>query len=313
VWVHAQSAWRYPREIVGTPTAQQTRRQLKAPFPYFGSKRQVADAVWEGLGDVANYVEPFAGSLAVLLANPWRPKVETINDVDCFVVNFWRAVSNDPKRVANFADYPVTEIDLGARHRALVASRDELRAKIAEDATFYDARAAGWWVWGICASVGSNWLQSKGDHAAPSLSSAGTGVHRPDADVHELMARLARRLRHVRILCRDWLDAVNPSITYRNRGLGTQDTTGVFLDPPYEGAGGVYAAPAVRFEDVRRWATEHGTVPNMRIALCAPSDAGEPPAGWSTTTWTPNGGYANRGRGARRREQIWFSPRCLEG
>ncbi|KKM69533.1 hypothetical protein LCGC14_1449830, partial [marine sediment metagenome] len=43
---------------------------LKAPFPWFGGKRRVADKVWERFGDVPNYVEPFAGSLAVLLERP---------------------------------------------------------------------------------------------------------------------------------------------------------------------------------------------------------------------------------------------------
>lgn len=39
---------------------------LKAPFPWFGGKSRVAPQVWERFGDVDNYVEPFAGSLAVL-------------------------------------------------------------------------------------------------------------------------------------------------------------------------------------------------------------------------------------------------------
>jgi site-specific DNA-adenine methylase len=40
---------------------------MQAPFPWFGGKRKVASEVWAALGDVDNYVEPFAGSLAVLL------------------------------------------------------------------------------------------------------------------------------------------------------------------------------------------------------------------------------------------------------
>lgn len=41
---------------------------LAAPFPWFGGKRKVAPEVWAALGDPDNYIEPFAGSLAVLLA-----------------------------------------------------------------------------------------------------------------------------------------------------------------------------------------------------------------------------------------------------
>lgn len=55
---------------------------IKAPFPWFGGKSRAADLVWRALGpDVSNYIEPFAGSLAVLLARPGGAgKIETVND-----------------------------------------------------------------------------------------------------------------------------------------------------------------------------------------------------------------------------------------
>jgi pyrroline-5-carboxylate reductase len=40
---------------------------LAAPFPYFGGKRRAAPIVWRALGDPSGYVEPFAGSVAMLL------------------------------------------------------------------------------------------------------------------------------------------------------------------------------------------------------------------------------------------------------
>lgn len=94
---------------------------LRAPFPWFGGKSRAASIIWERFGDPANYIEPFAGSLAVLLARPTRPRIETVNDLDCNVANFWRAVKADPEAVAKFADWPVNEADLHARHRWLVA------------------------------------------------------------------------------------------------------------------------------------------------------------------------------------------------
>ena len=44
--------------------------RLSAPFPYFGGKRRAAATVWRALGDPSGYVEPFAGSAAILLARP---------------------------------------------------------------------------------------------------------------------------------------------------------------------------------------------------------------------------------------------------
>ena len=104
---------------------------LKAPFPWFGGKSRVADIVWDRFGDVANYVEPFFGSGAVLLARPHPPRIETVNDLDCMVANFWRAVQSDPEAVAQWCDWPVNEADLHARHLWLVqnlpAHRERLR------------------------------------------------------------------------------------------------------------------------------------------------------------------------------------------
>src|ERR1019366_3612543 len=85
---------------------------LKAPMPYFGGKLRVAAEVWRRFGDVMNYIEPFCGSLAVMLARPDEPGIETANDADHFLVNFWRAVKADPDAVAYHADHIVSEADL---------------------------------------------------------------------------------------------------------------------------------------------------------------------------------------------------------
>ena len=78
---------------------------LAAPFPYFGGKRRAAPLVWGALGDPSGYVEPFAGSAAVLLARPafTGRRVETINDADGWLVNTWRAIALHPGDVARHA------------------------------------------------------------------------------------------------------------------------------------------------------------------------------------------------------------------
>lgn len=50
----------------------QGQLKLKAPFPYFGGKSKVAHLVWERLGDVHTFIEPFFGSGAVLLSGGHR-------------------------------------------------------------------------------------------------------------------------------------------------------------------------------------------------------------------------------------------------
>jgi hypothetical protein len=129
---------------------------LKAPFPWFGGKSRVASVVWERFGDVANYVEPFAGSLAVLLGRPGTVGTETVNDLDCFLANFWRSISIDPEATAAACDWPVNEADLHARHLWLV-NQEEFREKMKTDPEYFDPKIAGWWVWGISQWIGSGW------------------------------------------------------------------------------------------------------------------------------------------------------------
>ena len=100
---------------------------MKSPFPWFGGKSRVAVDVWARFGDVPNYVEPFAGSLAVLLGRPHAPKIETVNDLDGYVANFWRAMTKDPEAVAHHADNPVNECDLHARHAWLGHNDSQVR------------------------------------------------------------------------------------------------------------------------------------------------------------------------------------------
>jgi site-specific DNA-adenine methylase len=165
---------------------------IKSPFVWFGGKRRVAAEVWAALGDVDNYVEPFAGSLAVLLGRPHnladgQRRAETTNDADGFLSNFWRAVSKDPAAVAYHADYPVNEVDLFARHLWLVNDgRSALLNGLEADPEFYDAKIAGWWVWGVNAWIGSGWCAGTGPWMAdkgvigklPHLGTAGQGVKR---------------------------------------------------------------------------------------------------------------------------------------
>ena len=79
---------------------------LAAPFPWFGGKSLACTEVWAALGDPENYVEPFAGSAAMLLGREEAGKVETINDADGFVANFWRAIAHDRTSSARVARSP---------------------------------------------------------------------------------------------------------------------------------------------------------------------------------------------------------------
>ena len=158
----------------------------KAPFPYFGGKSKIAGEVWARLGKPTQYVEPFCGSAAMLLANPEPCSLEVVNDMNFYVANFWRCVKYRPIETAIEADYPVSHVDLDARHVWLTNPERvaELRRKLADPEWPGDPRIAGWWVWGQCCWIGSGWCEKEViinagmgvQSQVPHIGNAGRGV-----------------------------------------------------------------------------------------------------------------------------------------
>lgn len=299
---------------------------MKAPFPWFGGKSRAAPEAWAALGDVPNYVEPFAGSLAVLLNRPRVDgrRTETVNDADGLLVNAWRAIAWQPDETARWVDWPVTEADLTARHLWLVNRRAEVSARVQADPEWCDPKVAGWWLWGICSWIGSGWCSGDGpwitDGQTVHLGNAGRGVHRKlphlgnaGRGVHsavDVFVGLTERLRDVRICCGDWSRVVTPSVTTKH------GVTGVLLDPPYpEGwdAEGAYAGGGGVWRDVVEWAEAHGDDPELRIVVCGYEGTWTPPEGWRAVPWKARKGYQAAGNNDRERERLWLSPHCLDG
>ena len=281
--------------------------KIHPPYVWFGGKRKVAPLVWRELGDVSNYIEPFFGGGSVWLLRPHEPKIETINDYDGFVANFWRAVKAEPDAVADAIDWPVNEIDLEARHRWLckMPAKEQFLDRMKIDPDFYSVKRAAWWVWGLNAWIGSGWCggeywpnepgKSKGrgvcDSAnklphlgrsvhrqLPHLGSAGQGVHRQRPDpgnrgVHRPSAAI-----------RDWMQAISDRLRRVRVCCGDwsrictdgatsySKTVGVFLDPPYSGEAGrdnnLYRCEDLTISDrVRQWCIDRTDQDRFRIVL----------------------------------------------
>ncbi|MCL1801247.1 MAG: hypothetical protein FWG25_07810, partial [Promicromonosporaceae bacterium] len=113
--------------------------------------------VWAALGGPKAYVEPFCGSAAVLLARPpfAGRRIETLNDLDGWLVNAWRAIRRDPGAVADAAYGPIAEIDYHARLAWLQERRGpDLVSWLEGDPENHDAKAAGWWLYVMACGIG---------------------------------------------------------------------------------------------------------------------------------------------------------------
>jgi DNA adenine methylase len=289
---------------------------MNSPFPYFGGKRTVAAAVWARLGSPKQYIEPFCGSAAVLLAAPRRAALEVVCDGSGFIANFWRSVKHQPAAVAEWADYPVSHIDLGARHGWLMAQRDRIGAEMQDPDWPGDAKVAGWWLWGQCCWIGSGWCDWFGQ--IPHASDAGRGVQAIGQIPHASNAgrgadalltscgrtawawlhRIADRLERVRVTHGDWSRCLN------NHFGG--DDTAVFLDPPYRSYEALYGKAGAVADAVEAWAraNEH-----LRIALCG-HQGDYALDGWDAVEWS-RGRLTYSGGQTTDRECVWYSPACL--
>ena len=301
--------------------------ELRAPFPWFGGKRDVTEDVWRALGRPKQYIEPFCGSAALLLAAPSPASLEVVGDLNGFIANFWRAVKHQPAEVAHAADYPVSHIDQGARHCWLMEQRERLGDSLQDAMWPGDAQVAGWWLWGQCSWIGSGWCEwdgqiphvgnaGRGVQASgqiPHVSNAGMGVqasgkipHVSDAGMLTSSGRtawvwlhkLATRLERVRIIHGSWDRCLNAH-------YGGADTAFAF-DPPYKAYERLYGAgEKLVASAVEEWCRENA---GYRIALFGHIGDYDLP-GWTQHPWTRKR-LTYSGGETTDKECIWFSPSC---
>ncbi|QOC26059.1 DNA adenine methylase [Microbacterium hominis] len=303
--------------------------QLTAPFPYFGGKRHVAPMVWDLLGDVEAYVEPFAGSAAVLLG---RPEVkghrrEVLNDLDGWITNLWRAIRDRPDEVMSYAGGPVMELDLHARLAWLrERNNGELADWLAGDPEHCDPKAAAWWLSATIGSIGGGtnrgpW-KSDGEYlrktrgakdgicrAIPHLGQGRAGMRVLAADLPALSARM----RNVVITCGDWKRPLSKNLRHYT-------TVGVLLDPPYEDSKRTSDGQEIYQHDsadvsaeVRAWCAKAPR--DWRIVLCGYDDEHDElvDRGWRKLTppKAVSSGYNVTDLNSQR-DRLWVSPACLE-
>lgn len=183
---------------------------MKPPFSYFGGKTRLAPWIAGLLPPHRVYVEPFAGSAAVLFAKSPATQHEIINDVYGEVVNFFRMLRERPE-------------DLELACRLTPYARDEYTATDLEAPELDDLeRARRWWVRSTQAfgsvSARSGWstsIEQNSNNARTVLNRIGR------------FAASADRLSKVTIENRDALEVIDR--------YDAVDGV-IYCDPPYLGS-----------------------------------------------------------------------------
>ena len=177
----------------------------RPPFAYFGGKTRLAGTIAALLPDHEHYIEPFGGSLAVLLAKP-SASAETVNDLDRRLVTFWRVLRDHPDKLARAcALTPHARADYDDAHEPAETDLEQARR-----------------VWVALTQGRSGGLKSTGWRRFTSID------HGPHLSMPAYRRRLpacAARLAHVSLECRPALDII--------RDYGTSSRALLYLDPPY--------------------------------------------------------------------------------
>ena len=291
-------------------------------FPYFGTKRKFADQVWRRFGNPERYIEPFAGSIAVLLRRPELPAgeyAEVIGDLSGKIANTWRAIQADPEAVARHCTWPTIQQDQIARSREMRRWFSKNEEKIKNDPDFFDAKIAGWYVWGQSSTAGAVYGDS--DYHGPTLFQGGVNLRKTKYS-HisfekciklniDILKRISDRIHAIHVHCKPWEKCLSSNLL-TNRG-NIADAA-IFLDPPYklkQRANKIYEneeqsddAAVASYE----WAIANGE--KYKVAYCCHSNDFPLPAGWDCEERE----FIMEDRKNRGEVKDWvmFSPACLK-
>lgn len=289
-------------------------KSMEPPIWWLGGKRIIAPTVWCALGDPDRYIEPFAGSLAVLFARPAEHasdkfRVEIINDSDSLLVNYWRAMERDAEAVVRIARRPPMEQEIvAARRYVLYEEKSWLSDKIKKNIHFCDIEIAGLWLYAHHYWFGSNIT------CYDKLLTKKPSIKMPPQ--LETAIAVKERISGAFICCGDWSRVVSDSY------LPEKKTIGIYFDPPYSNT--------YRFNkkinyyrhddrntpaDVAAWCAANGERKNIRIVLSGLDGEHDMPKSWRKIKWKSAGAmskiYKGVGRANKHREVLWLSPHCL--
>lgn len=189
-------------------------RAKRIAFGWYGGKFSHLDWLLPLLPGCHHYCEPYAGSAAVLLNRPPSP-VETYNDIDGEVVNFFRVLRDQPDELTRLI--ALTPFSREEFHLAIYGDRDGVSPLELARRFYVRARQARTGL-AQTATLG-RWANCIG------TSRAGmSGVVSRWLGGVEGLAEIAERLLRVQIENRPAVDAIK---------LYDSSTTLFYCDPPY--------------------------------------------------------------------------------
>ncbi|WP_237086570.1 DNA adenine methylase [Mycobacteroides abscessus] len=181
--------------------------RVKPPVAYYGAKTSLAPTIVSMLPEHKRYVEPFAGSLAVLLAKP-QSRHEVVNDLDHNLMVFWKVLRDSPIELARVCMLtPHSRVERNIAKHIPSESTDLERARL---------------VWSALVQGRTGTLANTGWRHARSAVDG-----RMLRSYVQRIETVAERIREVSLECRPALEVIEK--------YGSDETTLLYCDPPYLG------------------------------------------------------------------------------
>lgn len=255
---------------------------------YYGGKHSLAPWIISFFPPHLNYVEPCAGACSVLLQKPRSP-LETINDLNGDIVNFFQVLRDRPDeliRKIELTPWARAEYELSLQpcdEPVEKARRFFARSGMSfNGATSDNKRTYGW--------------RHTTDHRLRST---------PATDfVNHALTKIAGRLTGVQIECRDWA-AVTKNLD--------NDASLIYLDPPYiqdkrtQGFWYLYEwtdKQHIAAADLLHTAVGYVVLSGYACPLYADL--------YEAHGWQRHDKEAQTNSGGKRIESVWLSPRTIE-
>lgn len=187
---------------------------MRSPVTYFGGKTLLAPWIVDHFPAHNHYVEPFAGSLSVLLAK--EPSAhETVNDLDADLVTFWRVLRERSDELA-----AACALTPHSRAEQAAANVREQPSRLSEI-----ERARRVWVQ---LTQGRGGVRTDTGWRYYSKPVGGTSMPKYLRGYVDRMEPALSRLQAVSLECRDALDVI--------ADYGRHEQVLLYVDPPYLGS-----------------------------------------------------------------------------
>jgi site-specific DNA-adenine methylase len=265
------------------------------------------------------YIEPFAGSGAVLFSRPFVHGYEVINDKDINLLNLYRAIKYKPEELVFYLHNLKSAIDASS-YKLYIKNNPLQLDEFAKDPEFCSPKMAGYFCLWLSASLGDiNHVQRP--ETVISLTNKGAftvPMWKKKEALTAWIFALRKRLDKVELLCTDWKKCLTDAHTLRSGALYADTVASVFLDPPYDKYEFMYKHNKKTISsEVRDWCKDVAKHDLIRVILCGYENEHDELLDYGYVKYAGKSANTNsKGRGTKNskspssKEFLWASASC---